>query len=202
MNHIETLNEMKARADKIISEARSEGFECTEKFIAENLRIWRGWESHGSNVRKFMQTINNMFEKLWNHVTGACSNKPSAVSLAIKEPLEEELAKEYPNPKALYKIERRIARHDDFEYFKTSMVSRVTGEWHITNADLRFWADMCLFGERDLFHGKFRFLTSGIRRALYDKCRLEFDTTINASELIDLFLFERKTTGYDESLRE
>lgn len=111
----------------------------------------------------------NKFEYLWGHVTGVCGNNASPVTLAIKEPLEAELAKECPNPNALYKVVKRIAHHDEWEYYGTSMVAKVSGEWTISNADLNFWANMRLFGERDFFPDQFRFVTSGVEGAMHKK---------------------------------
>lgn len=110
------------------------------------------------------------FNDLWNHVAGTW--QASDLMLAIKAELEAFFSKDKLNIRPLIIFSERIAKHIDFEHFrKHELVHRVEGEWHITNSDLEFWANLCLFGDRDYFPGKLDWLASHISDAIHKKRR-------------------------------
>lgn len=80
---------------------------------------------------------------------------------------------EFARSNVALRISTRIANHQEFIYTGTSNISIVTGEWHVTNNDLRFWADMCFFGNRDYFPKQWSWIDGGVGRALHQKRRYQ-----------------------------
>lgn len=110
------------------------------------------------------------FQKLWDHV--ASFWQPTNCVLEIKRVLEEFFSKDQLDTRSLIIFANRIGKHIDFEYFrKRELVSMTEGEWHITNSDLEFWANLCLFGDRDYFPEKWDWLSSPITDAVHKKRR-------------------------------
>ena len=110
------------------------------------------------------------FNALWDHVNGWWA--PSDCMFAIKKAIEEFFSKEPLNVRPLIIFADRIGKHLDFEYFrKKELVAQASGEWHITNSDLEFWANLCLFGERDHFPKRWDWLSNPISSAIHRKRR-------------------------------
>ncbi len=111
-----------------------------------------------------------LFNDLWNRVVHE-NQKVSPCMLAIKDALGKVL-EDWPNTRNLHVFADRIGKHKEFIHpGKTLLVLEVTGEWHITNADLELWRDLSFFGQRDYFPNFWRVLTSHITEALHYKRR-------------------------------
>jgi len=110
------------------------------------------------------------FNALWDHVAGVWV--ASDLVLEIKKTIEVFFNKEPLNIRPLIVFSERIATHIGFEHFrKHELVSKVEGEWHITNSDLEFWANLCLFGDRDYFPGKWNWPARPITDVIHKKRR-------------------------------
>lgn len=110
------------------------------------------------------------FNALWDHVAGFW--KFSHMIIEIKKELTTFFLKEPLDIRPLIIFADRIGKHIDFEHFRNhQLVPKVEGEWHITNSDLEFWANLCLFGDRDYFPKKWNWLSSPISDAVHKKRR-------------------------------
>jgi hypothetical protein len=106
------------------------------------------------------------FYDLWGHVNN--SQESSECILEIKIALEDFFARSPLNIRPLIIFADRIGKHLDFKCFrKKELVAQASGEWHVTNSDLKFWADLCLFGERDIFPTKWNWFSSSISNAIH-----------------------------------
>jgi hypothetical protein len=122
------------------------------------------------------------FAALWKHVTGICSNKPSPLMLAVCGAITQAFIGHrkflgQADHRRLYHFAQRIVKRNGEGITTVQGVSPLLwiakGEWHITNADLKLWADLCLFGSRDYFPDNWDILVSDISRALQDKRRYQ-----------------------------
>ena len=117
-----------------------------------------------------MKTDKEKFVGLWEHVNSFW--EPSNLMFEIKKVLEDFMMTKEPDIRPLLIFSERIAKHVDWEYFRQhELVAKVQGEWHITNSDLEFWANLCLFGKRDYFPKKWNWLSSSITNAIHKKRR-------------------------------
>lgn len=114
-----------------------------------------------------MKDESEKLEQLWQHVTGVCRNVPSPAMLVVKEAMAAALVGDQPNLRPLFDAAHRIGKHVDFFRDEAGYLqSKIEGEWHVTNADLKLWSDLSLFGDRDYFPKSWHWLGNDIGPAI------------------------------------
>ena len=92
-------------------------------------------------------------QALWDWLIQRGSGRPSALMEEARVALLAACRGPRFDEGTVYDFGQRIARYDSKAGSIPGFVPFVTetvGEWHVTNADLQFWADLCRFAERDL----------------------------------------------------
>ncbi len=93
------------------------------------------------------------FQTLWSWMIEMGCGRPSAPMKAVHMALLNACKGPRFGDRIIYDFGQRIAKYDARAAPVPGFVPFVTdtkGEWHITNADLQFWADLCRYGDRDL----------------------------------------------------
>lgn len=119
--------------------------------------------------RKANELLTNVRD-LWKHVTGVCGNKPSACMLAVHGAIRKAVSGEL-DLRPLRDVANRIGEHKEFVTHRRIYLPVVTGEWQITNADMRLWGDLCLFGKRDYLPDHWHWIGNDVGDALCNKRR-------------------------------
>lgn len=111
--------------------------------------------------------------KLWRHATKVCRNEPSPCLHAVHRAMLEAVSGDQPNLRPLRNVAQRIGAHQAFVTHRKILFPQVAGEWHITNADVALWDDLCLFGNRDYFPDCWHWMANDIESAICYKRRFQ-----------------------------